>query len=255
MQRYTATEYHASSLTTRQTLTPPSSPHEASMPSPLPPSRIHQLTELTSLTPCASRTAATGSIVTVSDDAMSGLDSCQTMILASPPADARSPKPPSSVAMPPCDHESEKTERECADVCRISLNRLSGLFPLPSAKPSEIYPEIPGLPVSGCGTHVRCQILIPPRSPPEARYRPHGLQPRLQTVSSSSSGGTLRSSTALSSALGSSAARRDSDGLGSVSDEAGSFGWSFWKMHQSPSGSSNWRWICESYDADARICR
>ena len=52
---------------------------------------------------------------------------CQTMILPSPPPEARKPKAPSDSGMPPNVQDREKTEREWAAVWRISSNGLSGL--------------------------------------------------------------------------------------------------------------------------------
>ena len=110
------------SLAIRHTLTPPSSPQLASRPAPLPSSLTHQAIPLMSLTPWASLTAAIGAKLIDGFAGSSPLDvsAFHTMILPSPPVEARYPSR----------HESAKTDRECAAVCMISSYRLSGLFPL-----------------------------------------------------------------------------------------------------------------------------
>ncbi len=85
-------------------------------------------------------------------------------------------------------------------------------------------------------TNLRQYILMPPKSPPLARYRPQGLQAKLQTVSSSIKGGIwISSSASISSLVGVRAVITE---VGMVNDVAGRRGWSFWNGDQSESGSS-----------------
>lgn len=138
------------SCATRQTLTDPSSAQLDKRPDPLPPGRTHHATQLMSATLCASLIAAIGLRLTGGASAvplegtgaasvLAGLaacDTCQTIILPSPPALASSPRPPSSADRPPDVHESVKHDLECAAVCQTSANCESGLWPLCPVSPA-----------------------------------------------------------------------------------------------------------------------
>lgn len=77
-----------------QTLTVPSSPALANIPCPLPSSRMHHCRPLTSLSPCARRTAPTGVIVNPAFSPSVMWVICQTINRPSAPPDARRPFPP-----------------------------------------------------------------------------------------------------------------------------------------------------------------
>jgi hypothetical protein len=65
-----------------------------------------------------------------SDPRQEGLTVCHTITRPSAPALANRPRPPSEVACPPFAHDKEKHVRVCADVCSVSRNDESGIWPL-----------------------------------------------------------------------------------------------------------------------------